>query len=89
MFSKLFSAALVLGLTLQVSAHAIINPALGVTGTARRNDVKRPSTASPCGNGVNVAQQLAASTAVTMNGNTFTTTVTNFNGYAAISMMHL
>ena len=89
MFSKLFSAALVLGLTLQVSAHAIINPALGVTGTARRNDAKRPSTASPCGNGVNVAQQLAASTAVTMNGNTFTTTVTNFNGYVAISRMHL
>lgn len=80
MFSKLFSLALIAGLTLQVSAHAVINPALGVTGTARRADAKRPSTAAPCGKNVNVAQTLAASTAVTLNGDSFTTTVTNFNG---------
>ena len=82
MFPKFFAASIVLGLTLQVSGHAIINPAVNVAGTARRADAKRVSTANPCGRNVNVATALSTATnAITMNGNTFTTTVTNFNRY--------
>ncbi|KZT28000.1 hypothetical protein NEOLEDRAFT_1176170 [Neolentinus lepideus HHB14362 ss-1] len=66
------------GLSMQVSAHAIIAPALGVSGTPVRNDVQRPSANSECGN-VNVASTINTSTAITMTGNTFTATVTNFN----------
>ncbi|KAI0077357.1 hypothetical protein K474DRAFT_1674898 [Panus rudis PR-1116 ss-1] len=82
MFSKFFiSAALVLGLTLQVSAHAIITPALGVTGQAARSDVTRPSKANPCGGGVNVASVVGQSTPVSLNADgTFAVNVTNFNG---------
>jgi len=65
MFSKIWtSAALVLALSLQVHAHAIVSPALGVSGTPIRADVKRPSAAEPCGAGVNIASALDSSTAV-------------------------
>ncbi|CAL1699683.1 unnamed protein product [Somion occarium] len=81
MFSKLFFAlTLVLGLTLQVSAHALVAPPIGVTDTPVRKDVKRPSNRSPCGAGVNVAKTLASSTPIVAAADgTFTTTVTNFN----------
>lgn len=82
MFSKPLSAALLLLSVLSsASAHAIITPALGVSGTPARSDVTRPSTKTPCGAGVNVAQTIPGSQAVTANGNSFTVTVTNFNGY--------
>ena len=79
--SKLyFVAALLLGASMQAQAHAIISPALGVTGTPVRNDVQRPSTNAECGN-VNIAQTFDTSTAapVAANGQ-FQATITNFNG---------
>lgn len=78
--SGLALLALSLSLPYQVSGHAIITPALGVTGTPARSDVTKPSTNSPCGNGVNVASAIAGSTAVQANGDAFTVSVTNFNG---------
>ncbi|PSS36964.1 hypothetical protein EW026_g2070 [Hermanssonia centrifuga] len=80
MFSKVFcTLALVMGLTLQVQAHAIISPALGVTGTPVRNDVQRPSTASPCGS-VNIAKTLDTTTPIVAAADgSFTTNITNFN----------
>ncbi|KAL5522693.1 hypothetical protein ACEPAG_8711 [Sanghuangporus baumii] len=84
MFSKSFSTVsifvLVLLLPCQVFAHAIISPAIGVSGTAARTDVTRPSNKFPCGHGVHGAEALAGSTAVQANANVFTVTVTNFNG---------
>ncbi|KAI0346415.1 hypothetical protein BDW22DRAFT_1388565 [Trametopsis cervina] len=80
MFSKLFFAlSLVLGLTLQVSAHAAITPQLGVNGTPVRNDVQRPSTQSPCGN-VNIAQTINTSQAAQLQASgSFVATIHNFN----------
>ncbi|PPQ84906.1 hypothetical protein CVT25_004574 [Psilocybe cyanescens] len=84
MFSKVWtSAALVLALALQVSAHAAISPALGVKGTPVRNNVKRPNNANPCGSGVNIASTLDSSTAVTANAaGTINAVAINFNGGA-------
>ncbi|KDQ57284.1 hypothetical protein JAAARDRAFT_178938 [Jaapia argillacea MUCL 33604] len=80
MFAKFILAAalMVFCLSLQVSAHAGVSPALGVKGTLQRSDVQRPSKAKPCGN-VNIAQTLNNSTAIAMTGTTFTANVTNFN----------
>jgi len=82
MFSKIWtSAALVLALALQVTAHAAIAPALGVSGTPVRNNVKRPNGNSPCGAGVNVANTIDTSTAVAANAaGSFKATAINFNG---------
>jgi len=82
MFSKIWtSAALVLALALQVTAHAAVAPALGVSGTPVRNNVKRPSTASPCGAGVNIASTIDTSTAVQANAaGSFKATAISFNG---------
>lgn len=81
MFTKpLATITLLLSALATVRAHAIITPALGVTGTPARSDVTRPSKAKPCGAGVNVAQAIPGSQAVTADGNSFTATVTNFNG---------
>jgi len=84
MFSKVWtSATLVLALCLQVNAHAAVSPALGVSGTPVRNDVKRPSTASPCGAGVNIASTIDSSTAVAANAaGTINADAINFNGGA-------
>ena len=81
MFSKFFFAfAFLLSLTLQASAHALIAPALGVTGKGARSDVQRPSTAKPCGK-ANIAQTLATSQAAQANAQGIVAvTVTNFNG---------
>ncbi|KAH8113914.1 hypothetical protein DFH11DRAFT_1598188 [Phellopilus nigrolimitatus] len=84
MFAKYLSSlsllALALSLPYQALGHAIITPALGVSGTPARSDVTKPSSASPCGSGVNVASALAGSTAVQATANAFAVTVTNFNG---------
>ncbi|KAG9082989.1 hypothetical protein FRC06_004741 [Ceratobasidium sp. 370] len=58
--------------------HSGLTPALGVQGKITRNQVQRPSTAKPCGTASLAA--LDTSTAVKLNGNTFTVTATNFNG---------
>lgn len=82
MFSKVFAAAvLALTFTAQVHAHAAIAPVLGVAGTPKRSDVKRPSGAKACGN-TNIAANLDTSTPVVAAADgSFTTTITNFNGY--------
>ena len=84
-FSSL--ALLVLSLSYQVSGHAIVTPALGVTGTPARSDVTKPSTNTPCGKGVNVASAISGSTAVQASGNAFTVSVTNFNGWVVLFLI--
>ncbi|KAF9528620.1 hypothetical protein CPB83DRAFT_766445, partial [Crepidotus variabilis] len=82
MFSKfLTSTTLALAFLSQVNAHTGISPALGVSGTLQHSDVKRPSTASPCGAGVTVAAAaLDSSTAVTAGADgSVTATALNFN----------
>jgi hypothetical protein len=83
MFSKVFATvSVVLAVSAQINAHAIITPALGVTGTAVRADVQRPSTASPCGT-VDVASSIDTSTPVVADATgTFTTNATDFNAGA-------
>lgn len=83
----LFKSVLLLGamMAADVSAHAAINPALGVKATAVRSDVQRPSTAKPCGNAALTA--LDTSTAVTADASgSFTVDVQNFNGLVHISL---
>jgi len=82
MFAKLLTtSAFLLALTLQVSAHAAVSPALGVSGTPVRGDVKRPNGANACGAGVNIAGAIDSSTAVNANAaGTFSATAINFNG---------
>ncbi|KAE9389392.1 hypothetical protein BT96DRAFT_1003291 [Gymnopus androsaceus JB14] len=49
MFSKVFATvSLLFAVSAQINAHAIMTPALGVNGTAVRNDVQRPSSSQPC-----------------------------------------
>jgi hypothetical protein len=83
MFSKVFTTLFILlVVSVQINAHAIITPALGVNGTAVRGDVQRPSTASPCGT-VDVASSIGTSTAVVADANgTFITNATDFNAGA-------
>ncbi|OAK95789.1 hypothetical protein IQ06DRAFT_231187 [Phaeosphaeriaceae sp. SRC1lsM3a] len=81
MFSKsiLLFTAVVAFSAVDVAAHAAINPALGVTGTAARNDVQRPSNNKPCGNAALTA--IDTSTAVTADASgSFTVDIQNFNG---------
>ncbi|KAI0759955.1 hypothetical protein BD413DRAFT_487163 [Trametes elegans] len=80
MFAKTaLAAAVFLGLSLQVSAHAGITPALGVSGTFIRANVQRPSAATPCGT-VNIAANINNSTAIPLNPDgTFDATITDFN----------
>jgi hypothetical protein len=80
MFAKLFFAlTFLLSISLQVSAHALITPAIGVSGKGARSDVQRPSAAKPCGN-ANIAQTLGSSTTAQLSAqDTFTATITNFN----------
>jgi hypothetical protein len=77
----LFKSLLLSGaiLAAEVVAHAAINPALGVQGTAARNDVQRPSNNKPCGNAALTA--IDTSTAVTADASgAFTVDIENFNG---------
>ena len=84
MFAKSISAlavfVLALSMPMQALGHALIEPAIGVTGAGARSDVQRPSTNSPCGS-VNIASALTKSTAVQAKGNAFTVQVQNFNGW--------
>lgn len=81
MFKKIWaSSLLVLALSLQVTAHAAVSPALGVQGNPTRGDVQRPSAAKPCGN-VDIASQISSSTAVTADASgSFNVDGTSFNG---------
>ncbi|CCO33368.1 hypothetical protein BN14_07443 [Rhizoctonia solani AG-1 IB] len=66
-------------LSTSVLGHAAVAPALGAKGTTvARNNALRPSNAKPCGSAALSA--IDSSNAVTMNGNSFTVTATNFNG---------
>ena len=80
MLSKLhFILALCLGASLQVHGHALITPALGVSGAGARSDVQRPSAKAECGT-VNVANTINTSTPVQASANgSFDATITNFN----------
>lgn len=79
--NSLVVSSVILALTSQVFGHATINPPLGVTGTAVRADALRPSTAQPCGavSGT-ISSLLATSSSVAASGNSFTATITNYNG---------
>jgi hypothetical protein len=83
MVSQSFIAyAFLLCLTTSANAHAIITPALGVSGAGTRNDVQRPSAQKPCGN-INIAQTIGTSTAISVSSNgTFQATATDFNAGA-------
>jgi hypothetical protein len=80
LFKSILLSGAVLALSaVNVSAHAAINPALGVKGTAVRNDVQRPAGNKPCGNAALTA--LDSSTAVKADASgSFTVDVENFNG---------
>jgi len=81
MFSKssVLASILLLSSLSGVLGHGAIAPALGVKGNPVRNDVQRPSTATPCGS-INIAQNLDTSTAVPAAADgSFAVTVTNFN----------
>jgi len=66
MFAKVWaSSLLVLALCLQVTAHASVSPIFGVPGAATRSDVRKPTTANPCGAGVNIVSEFKSSTAAT------------------------
>jgi hypothetical protein len=78
-YISLYGAVLAL-FAVQASAHAAINPALGVQGTAARNDVQRPGGNNACGN-VNIANAIDSSTAVTADASgAFNVDIENFNG---------
>jgi len=79
MFSKsLIVSVVVLLLGLQANAHAVISPALGISGKPVRNDAQRPSGGKPCGN-ANLAA-VDSSTPVKVGGNgAMSMTITNFN----------
>jgi len=79
-FSHLFSFFFLFALVPASYAHAGISPQLGVDGTPKRSDVKRPSNNQPCGSGVNIASALDTSTAVPVDGQgDVNVTVLNFN----------
>jgi len=83
MFLKLTSLFFIFALLPASHAHAGVAPQLGVNGTPKRSDVKRPSNNQPCGNGVNIASALDTSTAVPASANgDVKVTVLNFNAGA-------
>jgi len=82
-FISLGALFLLLSLLPASYAHAAVSPALGVKGTPKRSDAKRPSKANPCGAGVNIASALDASTAVPAAANgEIKVTAINFNAGA-------
>lgn len=87
-FAKLSLFALALSMPMQAFGHALIEPALGVTGQGARSDVQRPSKKTPCGS-VNIADALADTTPVKANGDSFTVSVQNFNAYVRTSVFFL
>lgn len=82
MFSKpstFLVSAVVLALSLQVNAHAIVSPAIGVAGKPARKDVQRPSTTKPCGNAALTSIDTSTPVVAAADG-TMTMNITNFNG---------
>ena len=83
-FSKslLAAACLVASLALDVSAHAVVSPALGVQGAPIRADAQRPrKNTTPCGK-TDVASTFDTTEPIAADDtNTFSATVTNFNRY--------
>ncbi|THU82261.1 hypothetical protein K435DRAFT_606858, partial [Dendrothele bispora CBS 962.96] len=79
MFAKLLSTVtLVVALTAQVKAGALIAPALGVSGDGTSGDVQTPGD-SGCGS-IDVTQTLDSATPVqAASDGTFTVTATNFD----------
>ncbi|KAK7031870.1 hypothetical protein R3P38DRAFT_2620261 [Favolaschia claudopus] len=83
--TTLFTTLLTLALgALHASAHAMPNPALGITGRAlQRNDAQRPSDDKPCGN-VDIASNIDKATAIPVtvgkDGTSVSFNMTNFNG---------
>ncbi|KAH9921249.1 uncharacterized protein BXZ73DRAFT_51960 [Epithele typhae] len=80
LFSKtLLTFTAILGAALQAHAHAAVSPVLGVSGTAARSDVQRPSNQKPCGK-MDVASAFDSSDAIPVaSDGTFTAMITNFN----------
>jgi hypothetical protein len=80
MLTSIYVSAIVLAFSAaRVAGHAAINPALGVTGTAVRNDVQRPKAGKECGN-IAVAGAIDSSTPVVADASgAFTVDVTDFN----------
>ncbi|KAG8741061.1 hypothetical protein FRC10_003401 [Ceratobasidium sp. 414] len=71
------SLIVVAALAAHVLGHAVVQPVMGVAGTAKRSDTQRPSTAKPCGK--TALSTIDSSSAIAMTGTTFTATATNFN----------
>lgn len=83
MFSKMWaSGVLVSALCLQVTAHAIVTPALTVKGLPTRADVQQPNAANPCGADVtNISSVIDAATTVPAGASgSFRVNATSFNG---------
>jgi len=83
MFSKIWaSCVLVSVLCLEVTAHAIVSPALGVQGTPVKADVQQPNNASPCGPNIkDIASAIDSATVVSADAHgSFHFTATSFNG---------
>ncbi|KAF7321748.1 hypothetical protein MKEN_00696500 [Mycena kentingensis (nom. inval.)] len=74
------TASILLALVAHVSAHAMVNPALGVKGAPQRGDTQRPNNNNPCGN-VNIALKLDSSKATPVRADgTVKVQMINFNG---------
>ncbi|KAK7031860.1 hypothetical protein R3P38DRAFT_3508058 [Favolaschia claudopus] len=83
--TTLFTTLLTLALgALHVSAHAMPNPALGITGRALQcNDTLRPSDNKPCGNvdiASNIDKAMAIPVTVGKDGTSVSFNMTSFNG---------
>ncbi|TFY73194.1 hypothetical protein EWM64_g10818 [Hericium alpestre] len=80
LFNKsLFASVLVVALSSQAYAHAVISPAIQVTGTPVRKNAVKPSTNAPCGKNVDIAASASTAQTVAANGDSFSVTVQNFN----------
>ncbi|KAH9941824.1 uncharacterized protein BXZ73DRAFT_75004 [Epithele typhae] len=80
-FSKIFiaAAALVLASALQVQAHTVIQPMLGLGRDAVRNDAFEPADNQLCGN-VDIASTFDSSPTIAVKSDhTFQATIRNFN----------
>ncbi|KAK7445192.1 hypothetical protein VKT23_015061, partial [Stygiomarasmius scandens] len=82
MFSKTLLPILLLAISSlhSVAGHALMTPALGVSGEGERRDVQRLQRTGPSCGEVDVAANMATSTpAMAAADGTFTVTATNFN----------
>lgn len=77
---SLVTALFVAFSAVQVSAHTVIVPMLGVAGTPSRNDVQQPNDKTPCGKADLSAIDTSKAVAADASGS-FKVNVTDFNGY--------